>query len=98
MISCTSPRAATTRRYDGSREQRVEQRAGRLELGDGLEERRETDPRGRGRGVVAGVDEPGLAGEDDDGEEVVDVVGHRDDVGLDRLGAVGVQGPRRSPS
>ena len=46
-----------------------------------------------GCGVGAGVDEPGLAGEDDDGEEVVDVVGHRDDVGLDRLGAVGVEGP-----
>ena len=69
-----------------------EQRTGRLELGDGLEQRGEPDPR-HGRGVVtAGVDEPGLAGQDHDGEEVVDVVGHRDDVGLHGVAAVGVQG------
>ena len=69
-----------------------EQRTGRLELGDGLEQRGEPDPRHR-RGVgTAGVDESGLAGEDHDGEEVVDVVGHRDDVGLHGVAAVGVQG------
>ena len=99
MISCTSPRAATTRRYAGSRQQRLQQRSRRLELGHGLEQRREADPRGRRRVVAAGVDETGLAGQHDDREHVVDVVGHRDDVGLDTSRAVGVErlaGSRRA--
>ena len=91
MISWTSPRAATTRRYEASLSRALEERTRRLELGDGLEERREPDPRHGRRVGTAGVDETGLPGEHDDGVEVVDVVGHRDDVGLDGVAAVGVQ-------
>ena len=96
MISCTSPRAATTRRYAGIAEHRLEQRSRRLQLGHGLEQRREADPSGGRRAVTAEVDQPGLAGQHHDRVHVVDVVGHRDDVGLDHVRAVRVQRRRGS--
>ncbi|MDR6117543.1 hypothetical protein QE370_000727 [Aeromicrobium sp. SORGH_AS981] len=71
------------------RQQRVEQGSGRLELGDGLEQRREADA--RHRLLACQVDETGLAGQHDDGEQVVHVVRHRDDVGLDHLRPVRVE-------
>ena len=91
MISCTSPRAATTRRYAGSLQHRLQQRTGGLELGHGLEQRGEADPRGGRRAVAAEIDQTGLAGQHHDREHVVDVVGHRDDVGLDHVRPVRVQ-------
>ena len=38
------------------------------------------------------VDQAGLAGQHDGGEDVVGAPGHRDDVALDHLGAVRVEG------
>ena len=69
-------------------QQVVEQRPGRVELVDGLEQRHEVDARHAG----AEVDEPCVACEHGGGEDVVDALDHRDDVALDRFVAVAVEG------
>ena len=87
MTSCTSPRSATIRRYDGIASRPPTRSRGRAQLVDGLQQRDEADP----RGAADEVDEPGLAGEHHRGEHVVDALGHRDDVALARLRAVPVE-------
>ena len=64
-----------------------EDRVGVADLLDRLEQRHEPDPRHAG----VDVDEPGLARDQHGGEDVVGAAAHRDDVGLDHLGAVAIE-------
>ena len=57
------------------------------DLVDRLQQGDEADP----RDARVDVDEPGLARDQDGGEDVVGPAAHRDDVGLDDLGAVAVE-------
>ena len=63
------------------RQQLVQELTAVLQFGRRLQQRDEPDA-----GLRSGdVDEAGLAGQDDRGQDVVDATGHRDDVRLDRL-------------
>ena len=75
------------------RQEVVEQDARPAQLAHLLEQRHEADPGLPG----VDVDEPGLAGQDDGGQHVVDVGGHRHDVRLDDGGAEAVEGTADGP-
>ena len=79
------------RPHDGAvlrdRQEVVEQDPRPAQLAHLLEQRHEADARLPG----VDVDEPGLSGQDDRGQHVVDVGGHRHDVGLDDGGAEPVE-------
>ena len=72
----------------GLGQQLLEHLAGAAQLGRRLQQRDEADPRHAG----VEVDQARLAGQDRGGEQVVGAAAHRDDVGLDGVGPVGVQG------
>lgn len=72
----------------GVGEHAVEDDVGGLEFVGGLQERHDAD---LGPAAVE-VDQTGLAGEDGGGEDVVGALAHRDDVGLDDLGAEALEG------
>ena len=60
-------------------EEPVEQLSRTLQFFDGLEERDESDA----GDVLMEVDQPGFAGKDRRGQDIVDALGHADDVRLD---------------